>query len=344
MDWDCFRYFLAVVEHKSLSAAARELGVTQPTVGRHVRELESGLGARLFDRETLGYSLTPAGEAIVDLALDLRGTVIDIQRRVSGRDGRLSGRVRLSTAECLGSVWLVPRLIHFRHQFPGIELEVLLSSNALDVMEGLCDIALHVGDPESDEAIGQCFGQVRFGLFAADAYLAAHGVPDRVEDLQDHGIIAWAGATEESCVARLIEPLAGFAPITLLSNNMTALVNAARSGMGVVVLPVYMAGPDSGLRRLLAGAVDHTEDLWLLTHKDLTKTAKVRAVMSFLGELLRSECDNLSGPAQNRGSEAPEPAEIDGPPEPDRPTESDGPTESLRPAWEPITLLPERPR
>ena len=295
MDWDCFRYFLAVVEHKSLSAAARELGVTQPTVGRRIRYLESWLNARLFDRENYGYNLTPAGETIVDLVFDLNMTVIDIVRRVSGHDGRLCGRVRLSTAECLGNFWLVPRLPWFKQEFPGIELEVILGHNALDVMDGHCDIALRVGDPESQDAIGQCFGKVHFGLFAEKIYLANHGVPATIEDLKDHLIIAWAGAEKDSCVGRLLEPLAKIARVNLLSNNMTALLGAARSGLGLVVLPAYMVGPENDLERVLPDVIDHTEDLWVLTHKDLTKTAKVRAVMSFLGGLVRNEAGSLLG-------------------------------------------------
>lgn len=293
MDWDCFRYFLAVVEHKSLSAAARDLGVTQPTVGRRIRDLERWLDARLFDRESLGYSLTPAGETIVELAHGLDKTVDDIVRRVSGHDGRRYGRVRLSTAECLGTFWLVPRLNCFKRRFPGIELEIILSNNALDVMRGHCDIALRVGDPESDEAIGQCFGKVHFGLFASSAYLAANGTPDRLSDLEEHSVIAWAGADEDVCIGQLVKPLASVANMNMLCNSMTALLAAGRSGLGVVVLPAYVAGAQSDLKRILPEVVNHTEDLWLLTHKDLTKTAKVRAVMSYLGELVRSESESL---------------------------------------------------
>ena len=293
MDWDCFRYFLAVVEHKSLSAAARELGVTQPTVGRRIRDLENWLDARLFDRENLGYSLTPAGETIVDLAHDLDRTVGDIVRRVSGHDGRCFGRVRLSTAECLGTYWLVPRRTCFKHKFPGIELEIILSNNALDVMRGHCDIALRVGDPESEDAIGQCFGKVHFGLFASSAYLAANGTPGTLSDLKEHSVIAWAGAEEDVCIGQLVEPLASVANMNMLCNSMTALLEAGRSGLGLVVLPAYMVGTQSELERILPEVVNHTEDLWLLTHKDLTKTAKVRAVISYLGDLVRSEANSL---------------------------------------------------
>ena len=293
MDWDCFRYFLAVVERKSLSAAARELGVTQPTVGRRIRDLETWLDARLFDRENAGYSLTPAGETIVELAHGLDKTVGDIVRRVSGHDGRRCGRVRLSTAECLGTYWLVPRLNGFKREFPRIELEIILSNNALDVMSGHCDIALHVGDPESEDAIGQCFGKVHFGLFASSAYLAANGTPGRLADLKDHSVIAWAGADQDVCIGQLIKPLASVAHINMLCNSMTALLAAGRSGLGLVVLPAYVARTQSDLEHILPDVVSHAEDLWLLTHKDLTKTAKVRAVMSYLGELVRRETDSL---------------------------------------------------
>ncbi len=293
MDWDCFRFFLAVVEHKSLSAAARELGVTQPTVGRRIRDLERWLDARLFDRETLGYSLTPAGETIVELAQGLDKTVNDIVRRVSGHDGRRVGRVRLSTAECLGIFWLVPRLSGFKQAFPGIELDMILGHNALDVMSGDCDIALRVGDPESQDAIGQCLGKVHFGLFASGDYLASYGRPARLEDLDGHSIIAWGGADRDSCVRNLIEPLIGIASVNMLYNSMAALLASGQSGHGVVVLPAFMAGPESGLERVLPDSVKHSEDLWLLTHKDLTKTAKVRAVMTFLAELVRKEADSL---------------------------------------------------
>ena len=294
MDWDCFRYFLAVVEHKSLSAAARVLGVTQPTVGRYIRDLEIWLNARLFERDNFGYSLTPVGKTIVDLVREVSITVGDIERRVSGYDGRLSGRVRLSTSESLGNFWLMPHLASFGNQFPGIELEIILENNALDVMEGGCDLALRVGAPESDQAIGQRFGNVRYGLFANKSYLKSRGVPKKLEDLQDHLILAWTGASKDSSTAQLIEQLAAVCSISLRSNNMTALLRVARIGMGIVVLPIYMVNPASNLEHLLSDEVDHSEELWLLTHKDLTKSAKVRAVISFISELIRNESHNLT--------------------------------------------------
>lgn len=300
--WDSYRFFLAVVENKSLSAAARQLGVTQPTVGRHIRELERHLNTRLFDRMNFGYLVTPAGEAILDLAESLKSTVQAIERRIGGQDSRLCGPVCMSTSEGLGVCWLIPRLSEFKARYPEIELEVTVSSNALSIMERECDIALWLGNPECEDLVGRRVGTVRFGLFASPNYIETHGQPLVRQDLAVHPVISWGGEAAESFAARFIRSqLPTITGDGFVSNSLMAQIAAAQAGLGLVVLPICIVQPTFGLHRVLAQDFAPTESLWLLTHRDLTKTARIRAVLSYVAKSLHKDAALLLGEAEEPG-------------------------------------------
>ena len=294
--WDSYRFFLAVVENKSLSGAARELGVTQPTVGRHIRELELHLNVRLFNRMNFRYVPTPAGEAILDLAESLSSTVHSIERRIGGQDSRLSGQVSLSTPEGLGVCWLIPRLRDFKKQFPEIELEVAVGRYQRELADRHCDVALCLGKPEYEDLVGRRVGTVRFGLFASPDFLGAHGRPETLADLARTSVISWGDSAAESCPAKLLRELL---PVTtangFASDSLMAQIAAAQAGLGAVVLPICIVHGDFGLCRILADAFGPTETLWLLTHRDLTKAARIRAILSYIADSLRNDAALLLG-------------------------------------------------
>ena len=132
-DWNDMRYFLAVTANKSLSGAARQLRVSQPTVSRRIRELESRLGARLFDRANQEYVLTSAGRGILGLAQSMEREATAIEQAVGGEDARPSGVVRLTTTEGLGVLWLAARLPRFSERFPRIEIELMIGEQLVDL-------------------------------------------------------------------------------------------------------------------------------------------------------------------------------------------------------------------
>ena len=289
VDWGLYRYFLAVANAGSLTAAARHLGVSQPTVGRQIQALEEIIGARLFDRANSGYVLTGPGEAIIELARAIENQALAIERRIAGEDGRVEGRVRVSAAEGLSTYWLAPRLPELRERYPDIEIELVVGSAALDLVRREADIVLRIGDPRSEDLVGRRLGQVHFGLFAAEGYIAAKGLPERPDQLAEHAVIESTGAIADLAQARRLRDLAGAAPAPVLCNNLMTQFAALQAGVGLMALPLYMAQAVPGLRRLLAEDFDVALDLWLLVHRDLRPMARIGVVFEFLAEALRRD-------------------------------------------------------
>ena len=294
-NWDNYRFFLAAAEAGSLSAAARELGVTQPTVGRHIEELERQLDARLFDRMSDGLALTAAGENVFPTAEQIRRAARVIEQRVSGHDVRLAGRVRVTTAEGLAVFWLGSRLPKLRDRFPEIEIELIVGATAFNLLRGEADIALRVGDPVCDQLVGRRVAEARGGLYAAESYLALRGEPASLDELSDHTVIESVLDLADIRQAQALRDAAPQARIGLHCNNLCAQWVAARAGVGVMPLPAYVAAAAPELKRILSEDFNVPLDIWVLTHVELRHAARIRAVIDYLGAELKRDMPILMG-------------------------------------------------
>ena len=283
MDWDAFRYFLAVADTGSLSAAARALAVSQPTVGRQVQVLEQALNVRLFDRRPDGYAMTEAGQGILELVRDIDGAMAVIERQVGGENGRLVGKVRITAAQGLGTYWLPAQIHRLAARYPDIGIELSVCVPAVDLARHQADIAIRLGDPGDDSLIGRRVARAGFGLFAADSYIERRGAPRRLADLAGHDVIESTGEIANLPQARILrDHTAGGRGIRLACDNLLTQFAAMVAGCGLLALPLYMAAAAPGIRRVLADSFDVETDLWLLTHRDHKKTARVRAVAEHL--------------------------------------------------------------
>ena len=297
IDWNDYRYFLAVAETGSLSAAARKLDVAQPTVGRRIQALETSLQARLFDRLSHGYVLTTAGEEIQALVVDMEKQALAVERRVAGADKQPSGRVCISTTEGLG-YWLAGKLSALQENYPQLEIELAVGIGMIDLLRREADIALRVGKPGSDELIGRNVGKISVGLFAAKNYLAEHGSPQQLRDLSTHIIIESTREISNLAQAQWLRQH-GNPKISFCSNNITIQLAAAQAGLGIVALPVYYLNSGTlNLQRILPDEFNLKLDLWLLTHQDLRPSARIRAVMSFITDMIKQDKIALSGPTR----------------------------------------------
>lgn len=297
INWDNLRYFLAVAETGSLSAAARRLQVAQPTVGRRLQSLEQDLGARLFEHFSHGYRLTALGEHLLAEAVTMERAALSIERRAAGAEQQIAGPVRLATTEGLG-YWLSSKLPLLQARHPRLELELLIDMSLADMLRRQADVALRVGGPGSDELVGRCIGQVSFGLFAAPAYLAVAGEPRSLEDLSTHTLIESTGVIADLLQVRQLRAAAQGAKISLRCNQLTVQLAAARAGLGLIALPVYYQLIGAGeLRQILTQAFAPQRELWLLSHPDLRASARVRALLDFIREQVHSDRQQLNGGA-----------------------------------------------
>ena len=308
MDWGAYRFFLAVAETGSLSAAARALNVSQPTVGRQVQVLEQALDVRLFDRRPEGYEITDAGRRILELVRDMSGAVEAIERQVSGENGRLSGTVRIAAAEGIGTFWLPDQMLALADTYPEIDVELAIGAGTVDLARHEADIALRIGDPRDDSLIGRCVASVSFGLFGAARYFERHGEPRSLADLARHEIIESTGAIANLPQAKALRQHCGERRRSFACNNLVTQFAAMSAGRGLLAIPLYMAPAAPGARRVLAEAFDITLDLWLLTHRDHKETARVRAVTDFLCAALRADKALLTGRRDDGTANAPCPA------------------------------------
>jgi DNA-binding transcriptional LysR family regulator len=282
MEWDDLRYFLAVAHAGSLADAARQLKTSPATVGRRVAAIEARLGARLFDRRQTGYTLTETGAAILDKAEEVEEAVLSVERAALGRDLNVSGRVRLATSDELAANVITPHFSEFRRCYPRILLEIVARHDLANLSRREADIALRTARPEHRNLAVRRVGWWKCALYAAKSYAAAHDLKPGARDFSSLDIITW---TEELAHLRGGPWFAEHAPdatVALQANSRRIQYGACKAGIGLAILPCLSADDDPELIRLLPPEQVFVAELYLVTHRDLVRTARVRAVVDFL--------------------------------------------------------------
>lgn len=291
-DWDDLRYALAVADAGSLAGAARLLRVDHTTVLRRVANLEQELGARLFERLPTGYSLTAAGEELVAAGRRVNETVTELTRRIAGEDLRLTGSLRLATSDTLMSSLLPEVLAGFTLAHPELTLELSTSTTMVNLTKREADVALRPARKVPENLVGRRVAEVAIALYAAPSYLRR--TPAR-RPLDKH---TWIGLDESlsgTTVAQWMERELEGVPIRTRTDTITSASHAAVAGLGVAALPCYLADRNPKLRRVSKPLPAMATDLWLLTHADLRKTARVRAIMEWLANGLGAARELIEG-------------------------------------------------
>lgn len=275
--WTDLQHVLAVADHASLAAAARALGVNHTTVLRRVRAFEKSVGVKLFHRSPSGYALTAAGEEVAASARAMQETAEAIERKVAGRDLRLTGTVRVTTTDTLAVKLMPSALATFAAAHPGIELEMTTTTAMVNLTKRDADVAVRASRTPPPSLVGRRVATIAIALYASPAYLER--VPAR-RVLEQH---TWVGPDDSlagSTFAKWIAEL-GIKPV-LRADTLTALAHAAAAGLGVTALPCYLGDTLPDLVRVRGPITEMDTDLWVLTHEDLRNTARIRAVTDHL--------------------------------------------------------------
>lgn len=297
-DWNALRLILAVQRTGSLTAAALQLGIDHSTAFRRLKALESQLAVRLFERLPAGhYQSTEAGARMAAAAERMEAEAHALDRDITGRDHRLSGRLRVTSSETLAHSRLTGHLAAFRQTQPGIVVELVIDNRVLSLSRREADIALRPIRPREGDLWGRKLAGIAWAFYGAPGHLAAHGAPaDETEALRRLPVIGWE---EEAAGIRAAEWLARSVPSEAIVYRTNSLVNqliAAKAGMGLALLPCYLGDGDNGLVRALPGPVADLEgELWIVTHADLKATARVRAFFELVGGGLAQERDLFEG-------------------------------------------------
>lgn len=278
MNWNDLRHFIALAKGGSLSAAARLLKTEHTTVARRVAVLEADLGVRLFERNARRYRLTSEGEQIADLALRLEEQALDIQRVATGRRTGVGGTVRISAPPAFASHFLAERLNTLLASFPELEIELVGDNNFVSLARGEADIAIRMRRPEEDAIVTRKVGEVAFALYASHAYLG-----DRPRERWN--FIGYDRSLDSAPQQQWLKAMAPEASLQFRTNDLVTLMEAAAGGLGVAVLPCFMADRDVRLAPAPFAGTPPSRPIWLLVHSDLSRSPRVRCVLDHLTQI-----------------------------------------------------------
>ncbi len=283
-DWTLLRSFLAVAETGSLSAAARTLGQTQPTIGRHIAALERQLSTALFTRALRGMALTEAGAALVPAAREMRAAAARLSRMAEGQGDAVSGTVRL-TASRIVSHFLLPAMIaDLRQQEPGIEVEIVPSDTTENLLFREADIALRMYRPTQADVVTRHVTDLALGLYAAPAQLAREGVP---RDLAALGAMTFVGFDRSDLMLRTMAGLGVNRTRTdfpVRCDDQVIYWNLGRAGCGIVAMQRVIGDADPYMARIADFLPLPALPVWLTVPEPLRHNPRIRRVLSYLAQ------------------------------------------------------------
>ena len=288
LDWDNLRYFLAVQRHGNLSAAGRELGVAQSTVGRRLVALETSLGVRLLDRTPDGYVLTLAGHDVRERAQRLEQEAKTLERTVGGRDERSAGIVRIACAEAIAGHILAPSFATFHQDHPNILVELVPQSRDVSLSMREAELSVRITQPSQHDIVMSRIGSLAFALYASPSYLLKHGPLNAADGCANHNLIRQLNDVESGPQFGWLADLTTRANVVFQTSSHEAAMMAAVQGSGLACLARFRADREPGLVRLTPHTEPPTAGIWLTVHRDNRGTARIRTVMTHIVDHVRT--------------------------------------------------------
>lgn len=285
-DWNRIRAFLATAEEGSLSAAARTLGLTQPTLGRQVAALEEELGILLFERIGRSLVLTRAGIELLDHTRAMGEAANRISLAASGQSQSIEGQVRI-TASDVFSAHVLPSFLHdLRRRAPKLDIDIVAANDIRDLMRREADIAIRHVRPEQPDLIARLVREASANFYASADYLDRRGRPQTLADMADHDFISF-GNTQEmlSHYLPLGLPLTE-ANFRIGSQSGVVAWEYARQGFGITAMGDEVALAAPGMEQVLPGMTSISFPVWLTTHRELHTSRRIRLVFDMLAEFL----------------------------------------------------------
>ena len=286
-DWNKARAFLVTAEEGSLSAAARALGMAQPTLGRQVDGLEQELGIVLFERVGRGLTLTPSGLELLDHVRDMGEAAGRVSLTALGQSQALEGTICISASETYAAVLLPPIIAKLRIMEPGIQVEIVVANHASDLRRREADIAIRNFRPTEPDLIAKKIGDADAILYATPGYIGKIGNPTKPYDLRhadfvnmDHGGMMLKGLN--TLGLGLTE-----ANFPLLTESYLVMWELVRQGAAIGVLDAHIGDADPIVRRVLPDLEPLVFPIWLVAHRELSTSRRIRRVYDFLADELR---------------------------------------------------------
>lgn len=282
LDWNLLKSFTYVVKEGSLSGAARALGTTQPTIGRHIETLEAELGFSLFIRSREGLAPTEEALNLLPETEAMAGSYSALLRRVSGNSPAEIGTIRIAVSEIMGVEVLPDILKKFYDKNPGLKIELSISNKIDNLLKRDADIAIRMTDPKQEALIAKKIGISNIGLYAHKSYLKKNAIPTSLEELKAHTII---GPDADQLFLSALKSYGlniSRDEIHFRTDNQLAQLNLLRKGLGICAMQVQLAKKEASLIPILPEAISFPMPIWLAMHEDLRSSRRIRLLFDFL--------------------------------------------------------------
>jgi DNA-binding transcriptional LysR family regulator len=288
LDWNLIKSFVAVAEAGSLSGAARRLAASQPTLGRHIAELEAALGLTLFLRGRSGYELTESGMALFDRAKAMGDQASAFARLAEGKSETIAGSVRITASEVVAAFVLPEIAARLALAEPEIELEIVATNQVENLLRRDADIAVRMAEPAQLDLVARKVADLPLTACGAASYLARRGRPERAEDLLDHDLVGYDRGIE------LINGFAGFGiaidrhAFRFRTDNQIVFWEAVKAGNGVGFAQASLVRREPLVEAILPDLCLPFLPMWLAMHRDVRTSARIHRVADFLYEELKA--------------------------------------------------------
>jgi DNA-binding transcriptional LysR family regulator len=285
-DWTLIRSFLAALEQGSLLGAAKVLNSTQPTLGRHINELESQLGTTLFERTGRGLLPTAMALKLGDAARAMEAGAMQLARQAAGEQSSIAGAVRISASQPVACILLPPLLAQMRVALPDITVELVVSNALSNLLKREADIALRMVRPDQSSVIARRVGQITISTYAHRDYLRRRGIPKQPLDLIQHDLL---GGDKDDAIERGAAAMGLHLPterFVFRTDDLIAYAAALRAGLGIGFISDYIGRSDGILVPLLPMLQIPSLPLWLVVHREIRNNQRIKAVYDFMGSQL----------------------------------------------------------
>lgn len=294
LDWEDLKIFVALARHGSMRSAGAALGVHGSTVTRRVDHFERKLGVRLFDRRGSQWSLTDAGQSLMQSVHRVEDEIDGIERRLQGLDDRMEGDIRVSLPDVMGTGFLMTELAEFCQKWPDVRLELVPSYDVADLSKREADVAIRVTSDPAENLVGRRLATFAVAVYAAPAYLSKHDpqrAPERCRWLHWH-------LNSEREVEQRARWFPGV-PMGPALGSLPLQAEAAAASMGLAILPCAFGDADPRLKRVPGVEPELGGELWILTHPDLVRSARIRQFLDCVSSAFRrNQADLLGGVEQ----------------------------------------------
>ena len=288
-EWTHLQTFLTLARTHRLAAAGRRLRADHTTVSRHIASLESALSVRLFDRREDGFYLTSEGERLFEAAEQMESLMLDARNDIVGKDLSLAGTVRIGVPDGLGIGFLACRLARLAASHPGLNIEVVALARVFNLSKREADIAISLSRPTTGRLVSSKIIDYNLRLYAAKSYLETHHKIEKAADLLDHTVVGYIEDLTAIPELNFLDQIHPTLKPAFASSAVLAQMQAICGGVGIGVLPSFLARTRDNLELVLPDCVTIRRTFWLNVHVDLQRLTRIRLICKFITEQMQSK-------------------------------------------------------